>query len=455
MSSQRSGPEAGSTQAAHLTLASLPRALQCEVFARVPVDARARCAAVCKAWCEVLLERSLWTRLDLSPAGGVAEERVTDALLRGAAAKARGGLTALNVTGCDRLTHDALLEVVTANAGALTELHACRSGVLTTTEQVEALLVAAPLLRVCHVNVVHAAAAAAFRMLRNEPPFGPLRLRTLEVQPPWPGGEADVRALAADMTASASSLWHLKLMAAPLAGHGALGAVVDAALVRRLTILRLVHCRLCAASVPALARLLGGSALKVLYLQHAGDEPPLLLSGAEGSAAVLAAALRANNTLTALGLAHANVWHDAAAAETLLHALTAHPSLQTFHLFHSPVGAADRARAGASFGALVAANAPALTQLDVSQCALGDEGLGPLMDALAANTHLRHLICAGNDMSDAFAEQRLQPALLANTSLRMLMLRTMNQQMLEDGGGAVSPALRQLEQLVAQRAAAA
>ena len=37
---------------------------------------------------------------------------------------------------------------------------------------------------------------------------------------------------------------------------------------------------------------------------------------------LLAAALRANNTLTALGLTRANVWHDADAAETLLQALT-------------------------------------------------------------------------------------------------------------------------------------
>jgi hypothetical protein len=78
-------------------LASLPRALLCEVFARTPVDVRALCACVCRAWHDALLERSLWTRLDLSPAGGVAYERVTDALFRGAAAKARGGLTALDV----------------------------------------------------------------------------------------------------------------------------------------------------------------------------------------------------------------------------------------------------------------------------------------------------------------------------------------------------------------------
>jgi hypothetical protein len=122
MSAQLDAPEAGGAQVACLTLASLPPALLCEVFARTPVDARARCAAVCKAWRDVLLERSLWTRLNLSPAGGVTRAHVTDALLRGAAAKARSSLKALNVSRCEELAYDALLQVVTANAGALTAL---------------------------------------------------------------------------------------------------------------------------------------------------------------------------------------------------------------------------------------------------------------------------------------------------------------------------------------------
>jgi hypothetical protein len=342
MSAQLDAPEAGGAQVACLTLSSLPPALLCEVFAHTPVDARARCAAVCKAWREVLLERSMWTRLDLSPAGGVALARVTDALLRAAAAKARGGLTALDVSGCGRLAHETLLEVVTANAGALTEL---RQQLLTdtvTAEQVEALLGAAPLLRVCHADA-HAAAAAACRMLRNEPPFGPLRLNTLLVHAAWPGGEADVRAFAADMMASASSLSNLMLNRAPLDGHGALDAVVDAALIRRLPHLALYHSSLSHASVVrALARLLGGSTLKTLILQHIGPEP-LFFSGPEGSAAILAAALRANNTLIELALSFANVWHDAAAAETLLNALTAHPSVHYLHLDCNAVRAAEYA----------------------------------------------------------------------------------------------------------------
>jgi hypothetical protein len=265
MSAQLSAREAGGSQAARLTIASLPRALQCEVFARTPVDARARAAAVCKAWCSVLAERSLWTRLDLSPASGIADERITDALLRGAAAKARGGLTALDVTERPQFTHAALLEVITANAGALTELCACRGwSPNARTVRVEALLTAAPLVRVFHSDVNDAGAAVARRMLRNEPPFGPLRLRHLQVHHPWPGGDADVHVFAADLTASASSLSRLALCGAPLAGQGALDAVVNAALARQLPALGLVLSPLSAVSLPALARLLGGSALTTL-----------------------------------------------------------------------------------------------------------------------------------------------------------------------------------------------
>jgi hypothetical protein len=420
--------------------ACLPLAVVLHVFTLLPVDARARAAAVCKTWCNALAERSLWTILDLSLAGGVARERVTDALLRGAAAKARSGLTALDVSGCEPLTHATLLDVVTANAGALTELRAYRGKAHTPAKRIKSLLAAAPLLRVCHADA-EAAAEVACRMLRNEPPFGPLRVRELCVSAPWLGGEADVHALAADMTASASPLSQLLMTAAPLSGQGVLDAVVDVALARRLHFLALGFSPLSAACVPTLARLPGGSALRTLFIHSTGAEP-LLLSGEEGSASLLAAALRANSTLTALSFIRANVWLDAAAAGTLLQALTAHPSVQKLLLFDNVVRAADRARVGASLGALVAANASALQLLDVSDCALGDEGLGPLVDALAANTHLRVLVIGDDTMSDAFALERLQPALLANTSLCRLTL------------SSGMPGLRGLETLVRQRAAA-
>ncbi len=81
-----------------------------------------------------------------------------------------------------------------------------------------------------------------------------------------------------------------------------------------------------------------------------------------------------------------------------------------------------QAAAGAALGALVAANAPALTELDVSWCHLGDDGLRPLFEALPQNTHLRMLKCEGNGSSREFGRDVALPAVRANASLRQLEL---------------------------------
>ncbi len=75
---------------------------------------------------------------------------------------------------------------------------------------------------------------------------------------------------------------------------------------------------------------------------------------------------------------------------------------------------------GAALGALLAANAPALTVLHVGYCILTDAGMAPLLEALPRNTHLRELNIAGNYISEAFARDVLLPAVRANASLRVL-----------------------------------
>jgi hypothetical protein len=57
----------------------------------------------------------------------------------------------------------------------------------------------------------------------------------------------------------------------------------------------------------------------------------------------------------------------------------------------------------------------------VSWSRFGDVGLRPLFDALPANTHLRTLNVAGNDMSEAFARDVLLPAVRANGCLCKLV----------------------------------
>jgi hypothetical protein len=172
-------------------------------------------------------------------------------------------------------------------------------------------------------------------------------------------------------------------------------------------------CELSPASAPALARLLGGGALTqldiVLRNTQLLDEP---------AAVTVASALRANSTLTGLRLGSVGLWRDAPAAALLLDALTRHPSVRKLELHNNrSEEAAQRVAAGRMLSALVAANAPALTSLDISNCQLGDAGLAPLVDALPSNTHLRTLRCAGNDFSVAFARDRLLPAARANAVL--------------------------------------
>jgi hypothetical protein len=137
------------------------------------------------------------------------------------------------------------------------------------------------------------------------------------------------------------------------------------------------------------------------------------------SAALLGAALLRNSTLTLLTL-QGNVWHNPDAAAALLGALTGHSSMRKLNLAFNNVLQGARAVAGAAFGALVAANVPALTELDVSDSALGDAGLLPLLEALPANTHLRTLDVSYNGISAACARDVLLRAVRANTSLRTL-----------------------------------
>jgi hypothetical protein len=442
MPPRRSARVAAAAERESTALSPLPHAVVLHIFSLLPVDARARAACVCRGWHTTLLEPSLWTRLVLSPSCGV-RVRVTKAVLAGAAAKARGQLTALDVRGCGNVRFDALLAVVQASAGALRELFAGarESGMPQTldAERTESLLEAAPQLTACHAEVLSPVSVeAARRMLRKEPPFQPLRLRALRVHfyDDDDDDEASVLTLAADLAAHAS-LQRVEVSKAPLTTPAALDAVVDAALARQMASVRLQGCNLSPASAPALARLLGGGTLTTLMISQEGEQ---LLDGP--SAALLGAALRANVTLTEIVLAHMALWHDPDAAAALLSALTGHPSVRKLSIFNNHLVAAHATVAGAALGALVAANAPALMELDVSANSLGDEELRPLLHALPANTHLRALNVSWSDMSEAFARDVLLPAVRANTSLRRLSARRF---------GVVSSVVREATALVAAR----
>jgi hypothetical protein len=291
---------------------------------------------------------------------------------------------------------------------------------------------------VCESDVECLELALAHRLLRNEPPFAPLRVRTFEFyHTEGERDEATVVALAADL-ASHAHLSRLHLVRAPLNTAAALDAVVDAALRRRLTSVTLQGCNLSPASAPALVRLIGGGALAKLDI-WGGDDA--LLDAA--TALALGNALRASSTIAAVSLRGVSLWRDPAAATALLGALMGHPSLRSLNISSNTVEPADREEAGALIAALVAVNAPALQEVELYYCALGDVGLGPLFDALPANTHLRKLDCDHNEMSYDFVLERLLPAVRANSSLRELST------------GVRADAAREVEVLVRRRTAGA
>ena len=428
-----------------LGFASLPHAVALHIFACVPADARARAALVCRAWRDAVTEPSAWARLDLLPTSGVTIA-LTDAVLRGAAARAQGQLSAILLQSCDELSYAALLEVVTAHAGSLREL-TCWSGtgrtgaIIRTVEEVEALARAAPQLRVLHADV-HTSVTDAAHLLRNDPP---LRLRNLQIfgaDEGEPAVDADVLTVAAAVLRHAS-LRRLRLNDVSLRTPAVLDALAAAVTACALPTLWLVGCGLSPASVSALVRMLRGG-LKSLELDN-NDE--LLLDAP--AAMQLADTIAAHRKLLYLRLTNMRFWHDANAAAALMRALTGHPSLQKLNM--SCNNPPDPAAAGAALGAQVAADAPALSELYI-HCSLllGDAGMRPLLDALAHNTHLLLLECSNTGMSEAFARDVFLPAVRANTSLRTLRASTMWG---DDEDGVAPPAVLEAEALVAARSA--
>jgi hypothetical protein len=137
------------------------------------------------------------------------------------------------------------------------------------------------------------------------------------------------------------------------------------------------------------------------------------------------------------------LWHDAAAAVTLLGAVTQHCSLLYLDLMSNPIGDAQDA-AGAAFGALVTADAPALLILRLSKCGLQEAALGPLVDALPANTYLQTLLLGEVTASAEFLRERLLPAVRANTSLTILEITVTGE------GESVA---REAQEIVSSRAA--
>jgi hypothetical protein len=213
--------------------AVLPHALALRLFSALSLEERLRYRRVCRGWRATLDDHSLWLRLDLTRADGRASYT---ALLRAATARAGGQLQALRLTCITHPDHAAyapLLSVAAANGATLQELRVQLDAPLSHVHiaVVRALLLAAPNLRILEADVSSFSTDEALRLLRNEPPFEPLRVRRITITPShddYNYGRAATLALAADV---AAHVWltGLRLYRANLEDPVALDALVDAA----------------------------------------------------------------------------------------------------------------------------------------------------------------------------------------------------------------------------------
>jgi hypothetical protein len=436
--------EAVTAAADAVTFASLPHAITLHIYAQLPPHTRLRAAGVCRAWRGALSERALWTALDLSPGSGVPRRYASEALLWAAVRRAGDSLHSLDVSGCPRITPYTLFRVMQAHHGALRVLRACNERA-TSLENVERILVGRGALRECHVTM-SCRGGDVVGVLGGGGQFAPLRVQQLNVSFAHMVTidtfvDEIVPALAAHAPLTRLALRHMVLTFV-----GPLDAVVDTALARSLTFLSLCECRLVTASLPSLARLLrASSTLTTLILRGEPFAPVIhgvLFAGA-AQTQPLADALRGNSTLTSLTLHEMSLWDSVPAATALLGALTGHASIAALHLSGNR-HAVNNAAAGVLITALISANAPALTHLDVSDCGLTDASMQPILLAAARSTRLRSLHADENYLFNAaFAHDTLMPALCESGSLRTLQI----------GGHRVEHA-REVEEMAARRRSA-
>jgi hypothetical protein len=256
--------------------------------------------------------------------------------------------------------------------------------------------------------------------LRREGVFAPLRIRSLEIMFHGNEDDEDLCATVADIGVHGAWLRALKIFRAPLHEAATLDALLDVVVSSRIAHLTLHDCAVGRTSVLSLARALRASdALIELYFDkpaHLDEHSPWH----DDSWEAFGAALRAHAAFRELslhGLAHNGQRgvDTGAGAARLLRALTGHASLRYVCMAGCKGDAPGMADA---IAALIAANTPALVDLDFSDSNLRDAGVTALAGALRRSTHLRHLRMTDNHVSLACTREVLMPALRVNRSLR-------------------------------------
>jgi hypothetical protein len=273
-------PRAAAAPALPPAAEATPESAQALLFALpyLPPDARLLAAGVCRAWRDALADPCQWLHLDLrahDDADAEADEeeedgapRVSsrwaprDALLAALAARARGGLLSLRVRGCARVSADAVVAVVLANARlAALRVRCADAHAAWPLLAVRRLLAAAPpALRAFHADVAVSRFIDAQAVI--DPPtttLARLRCRSLRLVPPddaraaaWP--EPSLVALGLCLSAPGAgarvAALHVRRVALTPAGLHALVGAALAARLRGVSLVRAGRARAGAAGTP-------------------------------------------------------------------------------------------------------------------------------------------------------------------------------------------------------------
>jgi len=407
--------------------AALPTALLHTIFSLLPADSRLLAAATCRSWRSDAADATLWRHLAVTSATSAPKQR--QELLHAAAARAQGALESLDATGVPRLSSPrvftGLLDLLRANAGTLSALR-LPSVEGYQAERVAELLLPRALTRLSLSTMTLRTGATLDQLAL----VGQPRVSVGGCELVGEGEAFYDTGLLVNLLAMAGrdSLRKLHLLGFGIAddlfagGQRAAGLAEDAGL----THLRFSRCRWAvphgaATLLTALLRLPQLVELRVAQAETHFYEP-LLLSA---HVPALAEALRSAPALTVLTLDACGLFLEPRVGLAVVDALVGHPSLRVLSLCgnqprrEGAKGEHPQKEAGEALRRLLAADA-ALRCLRVEGCALGPEGLAPLLTGLRSNRSLRELWLARNGVTEEFAAAKLLPAVRANRSLRRL-----------------------------------
>ena len=422
--------------------AALPDVILHGIFACLPADGRFCAASVCRGWHAASTAPSLWKHLNFTPSN--AHLRISHRVAeRICLARCRGVLETLDVSALDEV-QSKFEYVARASAGTLRHLLLPRgNGLLFGAPPLNELVRLAgrlPVLQSLHAACEVKSWREAIEAL-NAPP--PLHLHGLNVWLPSMGGYQDhhldlwpefCRAL------SQKRLSTLSLVNADMHEGGNTEQLADAlgaARVRRLVLFEVGTyapfnpIRSADGVANNLRRGFVASLVRAAPLRHLHIKATQFTNNrTEGyfcveAATALAPALRAATSLRAFVCEDVMLFSAIPVALMILGACTAHPSLHTLDLCNDPAWKADIPEEQAlplavALESLIMPPGTRLRVLFLCGNKLGDDVLGPLVDALPRAPYVRIVALEDCGLTPAFCEHRLLPAARASPRLAQL-----------------------------------